>query len=126
MTDFSYSLICKSDKSNKIALSLTFCGSLPYTAPEILQETPYDPKVSDVWSLGVCLYVMLNDGLPFKFDDIHFMLKCQLARNWKFKNRVVNKLSDEVKDLVKLMLEPDVRLRIDAYTILQHPWIKSS
>lgn len=69
---------------------------------------------------------MLNDGLPFKFNDIPYMLKCQLTKNWKFKNRVVNKLSDEVKDLVKQMLEPDVKLRIDASGILQHPWIKSS
>ncbi|KAJ1732605.1 Serine/threonine-protein kinase, partial [Coemansia biformis] len=45
----------------------TFCGSLPYTAPEILRGDAYVGPEIDVWSLGVLLYVMHTGSFPF--DD---------------------------------------------------------
>ena len=126
LTDFSYSLVCQKDEMGNLIPSRTFCGSLPYIPPEVLQEHEYDPRVADVWSIGVCLYVMLNDGLPFKFHDIASMLQCQLTKNWKFKARVATQISDVAKDLVTRMLEPDVKLRITCAEIVIHPWIWKS
>jgi 5'-AMP-activated protein kinase catalytic alpha subunit len=40
------------------------CGTLPFKAPEILEEKPYDFKV-DVWALGVTLFKMLFNSYPF-------------------------------------------------------------
>lgn len=123
LTDFSYSLICNKDEAGRLVMSRTFCGSLPYIPPEVLQEHAYDPRVADVWSLGVCLYVMLNDGLPFKFHELTVMLQSQLNKDWKFKSRVVNQVSDVAKELVARMLEPDVKTRITCAEILCHAWI---
>lgn len=43
----------------------TRCGSEDYVSPELLLGMPYDGKENDCWSLGVVLYSILEDRLPF-------------------------------------------------------------
>lgn len=50
----------------------TFCGSLHYTAPEMLSDTPnkqisYSPPLVEVWAAGVVLFALAYGRLPF--DD---------------------------------------------------------
>ena len=52
--DFGYSCFYKKGKP-----LLEPIGSLSYACPEIIQQKSYDPELADVWSLGVCLYVLL-------------------------------------------------------------------
>jgi len=46
--------------SGQFKRSETYCGSYAYAAPEILMGTPYIPQMSDVWSMGIVLYVMVR------------------------------------------------------------------
>lgn len=43
----------------------TRCGSEDYAAPEILMGQPYDGRATDTWALGVLLYAMMENRLPF-------------------------------------------------------------
>jgi serine/threonine protein kinase len=45
----------------------TFCGSLYFAAPELLQARQYTGPEVDVWSFGIVLYVLVCGKVPF--DD---------------------------------------------------------
>lgn len=45
----------------------TFCGSLYFAAPELLQAKQYTGPEVDVWSFGIVLYVLVCGKVPF--DD---------------------------------------------------------
>lgn len=111
------------DNRGKRVLSDTYCGSLSYAAPEILRGYPYNPKISDIWSLGVILYILLNKAMPFDEDNIKRLYELQVARKWKFRSKVTGSLTDRVKKLVSSLLEPDVSKRWRLDHIVQGDWI---
>jgi serine/threonine protein kinase len=45
-------------------------GSDPYLAPEVLAGDAYDPRLSDVWSVGIIFMCMMLRRFPWKIPDI--------------------------------------------------------
>lgn len=51
----------------------TKCGSQDYVSPELLMGLEYDGKLLDSWSLGVLIYSILENRLPFDAPPLEFM-----------------------------------------------------
>uniref|UniRef100_F7EGK9 non-specific serine/threonine protein kinase n=1 Tax=Monodelphis domestica TaxID=13616 RepID=F7EGK9_MONDO len=56
-------------------LSQTYCGSFAYACPEILLGLPYNPFLSDTWSMGVILYTLVVAHLPFDDTNLKKLLR---------------------------------------------------
>ena len=122
LTDFGFARIAYDPETGRLNLSETFCGTLPYYCPQILQKRPYNPFKADVWAMGVVLYGMLNNKFPFKFKDLRRMLQTQLNRIWKYREDKEDVLSREVRDLISRIFEPDEPRRPSMDDVMRHPW----
>ncbi|XP_061706413.1 testis-specific serine/threonine-protein kinase 3-like isoform X1 [Cydia pomonella] len=121
ITDFGFArgVRCR----DRDVLSETFCGSLSYAAPEVLKGIPYLPKLADMWSMGIILYTMLNQALPFNETSARKLYEKQVTKKWRFRSNVVNQLSEECKRQVTQLMEPEAKARPTASSLFNGPWI---
>ena len=90
---------------------------------------PYNEK-SDLWSIGVIIYILLCGTPPFqgKTDDEIFQkikngqIFLEGERN-NSENNNWNFISDSAKDLIKKLLTVNTSERISANDAYAHPWI---
>lgn len=122
LSDFGFARFCV-DVHDRVVLSETYCGSLSYASPEVLRGEPYNPKQSDIWSLGIVLFVMYNLCMPFTDHHARKLYAKQINRAWKFKSDVLKKVSKECVSTVDCMMEPNCDKRITADGILKLKWI---
>lgn len=125
LSDFGFVRSCVDEKSFEVTMSQTFCGSLTYVSPEIIKGSPYEPKVADMWSFGVVIFMMLNKAHPFDSTHLNSLYKNQMARNWKFTHKKSESVSYECRDLINNLIEPDTKKRWTIGTVLESDWLKS-
>ena len=121
LTDFGFSRNCFDTKTGKRILVETHCGSAAYVGPEVLEPGSIDAIKADCWSIGVVLYVFLNNRLPFNDKSISRQLRKQKTRQYYF--HVV--ISKECEDLIRKLLNPDITFRYSMKHVLNHKWIKN-
>ncbi|EGG08813.1 uncharacterized protein MELLADRAFT_52101 [Melampsora larici-populina 98AG31] len=101
----------------------TPCGTVGYTAPEIVKDERYSKSV-DMWAMGCVLYTLLCGFPPF-FDESIQVLTEKVARGYyTFLSPWWDDISASSKDLIThlLCVDPDKRYTIDEF--LAHPWCK--
>lgn len=106
------------------SLASTACGTPGYIAPEILMGKRYGKEV-DVWSIGICLYILLWGYPPF-FADANSELFDQIkAGKIEFHPPYWDDVSEEAKDLVKKLLTVDPTKRITLEEVKEHSWFNN-
>ena len=90
----------------------------PYLNPDITEVSPYDHRV-DIWSFGVLLYMVLSK-LQAPLNFVNEILIGQV----EFPDASWGLVSNEAKDLICHILQPDPTKRPTLDEILCHPWFK--
>ncbi|KAK6729057.1 hypothetical protein RB195_006232 [Necator americanus] len=114
LTDFGFSNLFEPGQQLR-----TSCGSLAYSAPEILLGDAYDAPAVDVWSLGVILFMLVCGRLPFQeandSETLTKILDCRYT--------TPEHLSNACKNLIQRMLVRDPSKRAGLAEIVANPWV---
>jgi serine/threonine protein kinase KIN1/2 len=119
------------------SLLKTFCGSLYFAAPELLQARQYTGPEVDVWSFGIVLYVLVCGKVPFddqSMPQLHAKIKRgvvdypQWLSHGEFRplSGVVQCLltfTTDCKSIIARMLVVDPKDRATLQEIMNHPWM---
>ena len=120
LIDFGFSIYAKEDKYLEGSRGTTL-----YAAPEmVFSQEKYDGYLTDIWSLGICLYIMLFEQLPFiKGEQTDRESFYRDLKNEELIFPEDDEVSNELKDLLKKILEKNPNKRITLEQIKQHPWL---
>ena len=105
--------------------TMTPCGTVGYTAPEIVKDERYSKSV-DMWALGCVLYTLLCGFPPFYDESIQVLTEKVARGQYTFLSPWWDDISKPAQDLVShlLTVDPDKRYTIKEF--LAHPWIRES
>jgi len=116
-----FGLSCKFEKGQVLQ---TKAGTPYYVAPQVLAGK-YD-ELSDLWSCGVIMYVMLCGYPPFFGEsDAEVLSKVRLG-NFSFNAADWKNVSEDAKNLIRMLLKMNPRDRYTAEQSLNHEWIKNT
>ncbi|CAE6395759.1 unnamed protein product [Rhizoctonia solani] len=101
--------------------TMTPCGTVGYTAPEIVKDERYSKSV-DMWALGCVLYTLLCGFPPFYDESINVLTEKVARGYYTFLSPWWDDISASSKDLIShlLCVDPTQRYTIDEF--LAHPW----
>lgn len=104
---------------------MTPCGTVGYTAPEIVKDERYSKSV-DMWALGCVLYTLLCGFPPFYDESIQVLTEKVARGQYTFLSPWWDDISKSAQDLVSHLLTVDPEKRYDIKQFLDHPWIRQS
>ena len=98
---------------------ITQTGTPYYASPEVWRDEPYSYK-SDLWSIGCVIYELCNLKPPFKGKDLDelFLNVCKGKPE-----RISNVYSDDLWNMIQMLLQTDVNKRCDCNKYLNSPLI---
>jgi serine/threonine protein kinase len=138
LCDFGMSLLCSS--AEELSELHTICGTPAYISPEVahlvstakeraskgdrksLRSYTYGCEC-DLWACGVALFIMLTGYPPFHSSTIPSLLASIKSGIFHSDDPSWDLLSDDAKDLIEKLLDPNPESRLTAEEALAHPWL---
>eukprot|EP01061_Rhynchopus_euleeides_P035840 TRINITY_DN60424_c0_g1_i1.p1 TRINITY_DN60424_c0_g1~~TRINITY_DN60424_c0_g1_i1.p1 ORF type:complete len:396 (+),score=163.44 TRINITY_DN60424_c0_g1_i1:79-1188(+) len=126
ITDFGLSNVQKTDGRGEVkkGLSLkTCCGTPYYVAPEVImlsESKGYSGFTSDVWSMGIILFVMLTGTTPFSGENLSKLLENITKGIYFFPSNQT--LSSSAKQCIRtILVRPEKRVTLKQ--LATDPWV---
>jgi len=116
----NFSVACPFEEGRPMT---TQVGAHLYVAPQVLDES-YN-QLSDVWSCGVIMYILLCGDPPFSGENDAAVLEAVMRAHLDFDPHDWGPISPEAKQLVIHMVEKDPGRRFSAKQAMQHSWIQT-
>jgi calcium-dependent protein kinase len=96
-------------------------GTPLYMAPEIIKGK--HTEICDIWSCGMIMYILFVGHPPYDGTDDEIF---EILKHPKINiEKDCENISNDAKDLLYKLLEPDPNKRITAKDACMHPWLKS-
>lgn len=102
----------------------TPCGTVGYTAPEVVKDEHYSMKV-DMWGIGCVLYTMLCGFPPFYDEKIDTLTEKISRGEYTFLKPWWDEISAGAKNAVAKLLELEPSKRYDIDQFLDDPWLNT-
>ncbi|ERE82136.1 FERM domain-containing protein 1 [Cricetulus griseus] len=96
------------------------CGAYSFGAPELFLGRLYDGPKIDIWTLGVVLYFMVVGKVPFDAVTIPELRRQVVAGKYA----VPSGISEELRDLLSVLMTVNPRLRPTMAEVMTHPWLR--
>lgn len=99
-------------------------GTPSYFSPEKFRKC-FGPK-ADIWSVGVVLYQLACGRHPFAnrngYENVRMLYQDISSTELSFDNPQWDRISQDMQDMLKMMLNKDERKRASVRQIMEHPW----
>jgi serine/threonine protein kinase len=134
-TDSALAMHRMSDSGTLTETNGTFC----FYAPEMccssssdksesgeLEQLSFSGYASDLWSAGICLYIFASGKLPFYSDDPSELFSKIANTDVPLHGEDCHHFSDELKDLLSMILQRDPEKRAGIGDCLKHPFCEKA
>jgi serine/threonine protein kinase len=102
--------------------TVTPCGTVGYSAPEIVKDEFYSKSV-DMWAIGCVLYTLLCGFPPFYDENVQFLTEKIARGQYTFLSPWWDDISKSAQDLISHLLTVDPQKRYTIEDFLAHPWV---
>ncbi|KAF9136337.1 serine/threonine protein kinase [Mortierella sp. 14UC] len=125
--DFGCSMVYQLPFEKKIQMARGISGSDPYIAPELFTTDQHDPRLADIWSIGIIFLCMTLRRFPWRIpkseQDPSFHAFAKPDGTGKL--RLLKLMPRESRPIMSRILEIDPSKRLLIGDILEDPWMKN-
>jgi serine/threonine protein kinase len=128
ITDFGLSTYRRLGGKNVTVTSLA--GTPGFMAPEVVMgRVDQIGRKSDIWSLGIIVYLILTGNYPYTYNGNFDHLRAQLSLYLEggpipFKpDSIWRTITPQAKQFVQCCLDANVATRWNSNALLAHPWL---
>ncbi|KAJ7440769.1 kinase-like domain-containing protein [Mycena galericulata] len=122
ISDFGLSSVFKLKETGRTRTLTERCGSLPYVAPELNSDRPYEAEPIDVWGVGVILYTLLAGNTPWDEPTQNSPEFMRYLSGEIFQEQPWCRFSSDALSLLQGLLTVDPRERFTLDDAFEHPW----